>query len=88
LWLGKAKATREAARLITNGLIGDLYSFYFSRDAASRSTDVQVQIAYNPAPGGVAFATTSRLFLIAEHTRTCEITTSQGLVTAVRALNV
>jgi hypothetical protein len=67
---------------------GPLYSFYFSRDAASRSTDVQVQIAYNPAPGGVAFATTSRLFLIAEHTRTCEITTSQGLVTAVRALNV
>jgi hypothetical protein len=67
---------------------GPLYSFYFSRDASDRSTDVQVQVAYNPAPGGAAFATTSRLFLIAEHTRSVEITTSQGLVTAVRALNV
>ena len=63
---------------------GPLYSFYFSRDASSRSTDVQLQITFD----GAGFDTTSKLFLVAEYDRTVEITTSQGLVTGVRSLNV
>jgi hypothetical protein len=67
---------------------GPLYSFAFSRDATDRSTDVQLNIAYNDVAPGVAFDTTSKLFLVSEYDRCVEISTSNGMVTAVRSLNV
>ena len=67
---------------------GPLYSFYFSRDASSRSTDVQVTIQYNDPTAGIFFDQSSKLFLVAEADRTVEITTANGMVTAVRSLNI
>ena len=45
-------------------------------------------IAYNDVAPGVAFDTTSKLFLVSEYDRCVEISTSNGMVTAVRSLNV
>ena len=47
-----------------------------------------LNIAYNDVAPGVAFDTTSKLFLVAEYDRCVEISTSNGMVTAVRSLNV
>jgi hypothetical protein len=51
---------------------------------------VQLQIGYadpsvNPP---VIFPLDGKIFLVAEYDRTVEITTSNGMVTAVRSLNV
>ena len=67
---------------------GPHYSFSFSRDATDRSTDVQLNIAYNDVAPGIPFDTTSKLFLVSEYDRCVEISTSNGMVTAVRSLNV
>jgi len=67
---------------------GPLYSFYFSRDASSRSTDVQLQVTYDGTGLAGGFDTTSKLFLVAEYDRAVEITTANGLITAVRSLNI
>lgn len=67
---------------------GPVYSFYFARDAASRSTDVQLQVSYDGAGLVGGFDTTSKLFLIAEYDRSVQVTTSNGLITEVRSLNV
>lgn len=67
---------------------GPLYSFSFARDQSDRSSDVQLTVAYNDPTVGVQFDTTSKIFLVSEFDRCTEITTSQGMITAVRSLNV
>lgn len=72
---------------------GPLYSFRYERDAADRSTDVQLQISYRdpggPASGGApAFTANSKVFLCACFDRAVEITHAQGLITGVRSLDV
>lgn len=69
---------------------GALYSFTWSKPEGDRSTEVQLQITYNAtnADGLTAFPTNSKIFLVAKYSRTVEITTSQGMVSAVRSLNI
>jgi len=70
---------------------GPVYSFYYSRDRQSRSTDVTIQVAF-AAPGidpaAPAFDPKSKLFLVAEFDKVVEITNANGMVVSVRSLNV
>jgi hypothetical protein len=73
---------------------GPLYSFRYERDAADRSTDVQLQITYNdPIPGSAPgssglFAPNSKVFLCACYDRAVEITHDKGMIVEVRSLDV
>ena len=61
---------------------GPLYCWRFERDAEDRSTEVQTNITY-----AVPFQSPCNLFLCAEYDRVTEITTSNGMITLVRAVN-
>jgi len=69
---------------------GPYYSFSFLRDQSDRSTEVQLNITYSaggdPTKFGT-FDTGSKIFMVAEYTKTCEIAVDQGLIVSVKSLN-
>ena len=65
---------------------GPLYCWRFERDVSDRSTEVQTQVNYTMAAPMVW--QTANLFLCAEYTRATAITTSNGAIVNVNALNI
>ena len=65
---------------------GPLYCWRFERDASDRSVEVQTQVTYTMVAPMVW--QTANLFLCAEFTKATEITTSNGSIVNVRALNI
>jgi hypothetical protein len=63
---------------------GPLYCWSFERDSRDLSTEVQTQVTYTPANAWQ----TANLFLVAEYTRASEITSNNGQIVSVRALNI
>jgi hypothetical protein len=85
------QATREGGCESFNDWVqSPLYAFTWSKPEGDLSTNVQLQITYSdPTSNGVSsFPTNSKVFLVAKYSRTAEITTANGMVTAVRTLNV
>ena len=73
---------------------GCLFCFKFSKAEFDLSTQCQLQVQYSDPTGTnddtvtTPFPTDSRVFLVAKYSRTVQITTSGGMVSAVRSLNV
>lgn len=62
---------------------GALYSFSFIRDAADRSTEMQLQLTF----GAGTAPTNGQVFICAEYRRVVEITQANGMITKVQSLN-
>jgi hypothetical protein len=65
---------------------GPLFAFKFNKDARDRSTEVSVQLTYGAGPLG-AFATDSKVFLIARYRAKRQLTVQNGQVTQVVAID-
>jgi len=66
---------------------GPIVSTFWARDAASRAVDLQLYLDYGDRPGG-GFDINSKVFVAAIFDKTTEVSTQDGMIVAVRSLNV
>src|SRR5205823_856443 len=68
---------------------GPFYHFAFDKDMANKSTEVQVNTVFIARPGvAESMPTNARCFICAHYRKTCQISTSNGLIVQVSTREV